>query len=264
MRAFLLGVSFLALAACGGGDKDDGPLDPVDPTDDTDPPTPEETSRDYDELASILGAHVRGEFAMQLAAAEISEGRFPSGFQLTGQTETEYTGTGTLDGLSYSFTYHCNDGTPEHGLAPCDGTAHHSHIKFDATGAQSVGAMAMEQITRVVDWEIRDLLVDKARFRGPDQMTLKTSVATNGETASYGVQFSAIYEQVRYLPSQTIPTYGTIDFTINTERTRGSDRRVFNAMAKLTFGAAGSPTTLVIDNMHNYTINLATGAVVKL
>ena len=270
MRAFLLGVSVLALAACGSNSDDndpmnpDDPVDPADPTDPNDPPTPEESARDMDELASILAAHVRGEFATQLAAAQISMGQYPEGFSLTNQTAEQYEGVGSKDGLSYSFVYHCNDGTTAHLIVPCDGAAHHSHFKLTLTGSQAMGAIAMNEINRVVDWEIRDLALGKARFRGPDGLSLKTSVETAGEVANYTVQFNATYEQVRYLSGYAFPTFGTIDFTVNTDRTRGSDHRVFNSTAKLTIGSQGVPTTLVIDGSTTYTINLTSGAVVKL
>jgi hypothetical protein len=236
----------------------------MDPTDPNDPPTAEESARDNDELASIIAAHVRAEFPMQLMAADISEGRVPTGFTIGAQNEDgSFTGTGATDALSYAFTFHCNDGSAEHLVVPCDGTAHHSHIKFEVMGSQSMGSIAMNEINRVVDWEIRDLALDKARFRGPDGLSLKTSVATNGEAASYGIMLNATYEQVRYLAGYTFPTFGTIDFTINTERNRGDDRRIFNATAKLTFGSSGVPTTLAIDGI-TYTINLTSGAVVRL
>lgn len=263
MRAFLLGAAALAFAACGNS-SDDGVLDPVDPTDPTDPPTPEESSRDYDELASILSAHVRGEFALQLKSADITENRMPTGFMVTGTTDGLTTGTGVDGAMSYEFAFYCNDGSPEHTVVACDGNAHHSHIKYTATGALSVGDMQMDQITRVVDWEIRDITLDKARFRGPDQVQLKTSATTEGQVAQYSLNMSAIYEQVRFMPGQSMPTFGTIDFMINTERTRASDRRVFNAKATMTYGASGAPTTLVLDGTHNYTINLTSGAIVKL
>lgn len=266
MRAFLLGASLLALAACGSSDDNSDPNDPVDPQDPTDPqdpPTPEESARDTDELATILAAHVRGEFPMQLMAAEISESRLPAGFTITGQTAEEATGTGAVGAMSFDFVFHCNDGTTAHLIVPCDGSAHHSHIKITATGAQSMGAISMTDIERVVDWEIRDLALDKARFRGPDGVSLQTAVTTNGELASYGVQFNATYEQVRYLVGYAFPTFGTIDFTINADRTRGADKRVFNSTAKLTFGSSGVPTTLVFDGASTYTINLTSGDVVK-
>jgi len=269
MRAFLLGAAVLALSACGSNDDNNGPdpsdpVDPQDPTDPMDPPTPEESARDVDELASILAAHVRAEFPMQLMAAEISEGRFPASFTITGQTAEETAATASVGSMSFDMLFHCNDGSAEHLVVPCDGNAHHSHIKITATGAQSMGEIAMSDINRVVDWEIRDLALDKARFRGPDGMSLKTSVSTAGEAATYGVQFNATYEQVRYLPSYTFPTFGTIDFVLNTDRTRGSDHRIFNSTAKLTFGSSGVPTTLVFDGSITYTINLTTGDVVKL
>jgi hypothetical protein len=265
MKPLLLGAAVLAFAACGSDQpKDEGPIDPVEPTDPKDPPTPEESARDYDELASVLAAHVRGEFALQLKAADISESRYPEGFSSTGSTPEETTGVGANGSMSYQFGFHCNDGTTAHLVVPCDGNAHHSHIRFTITGSQAVGAMSMDDITRVVDWEIRDITLDKARFRGPDQVSLATQVTTENETASYRVQFTAVYEQVRFLPSHTIPTAGTIDFTLNTERVRGADRRVFNTTAHLAYGASGAPTTLTIGGTNSYTINLTSGAVVKL
>lgn len=271
MRAFLLGAAVLALAACGSNSDDpndpndpNDPVDPQDPTDPNDPPTPDESARDSDELASIIAAHVRGEFPMQLIAAEISENRFPEGFSQTGTTaEGGYTAVGAQGGLSFAIDYHCNDGSTAHLVVPCDGAAHHSHVKITATGSQSMGEIAMNEINRVVDWEIRDITLDKARFRGPDGLSLKTSVSTNGEAASYTVQFNAVYEQVRYLAGYTFPTFGTIDFTINTDRLRGEDKRIFNSTAKLTYGSSGVPTTLAIDGV-TYTINLTSGAVVRL
>ena len=270
MGAFLLGAAVLALAACGSNSDNDpndpnDPVDPQDPTDPEDPPTPDESARDSDELASIIAAHVRGEFPMQLVAAEISENRFPAGFSQTGTTaEGGYTAVGSQGGLSFAIDYYCNDGVADsHAVIACEGAAHHSHVKITATGSQSMGEISMSEINRVVNWEIRDLTLDKARFRGPDGLSLKTTVATNGEAASYKVQFNATYEQVRYLTGYTFPTFGTIDFTINTERNRGTDKRIFNSTAKLTFGSSGVPTTLAIDGV-TYTINLTSGAVVRL
>jgi len=270
MRAFLLGASLLALSACGSnGDDNDNPnpndpVDPQDPTDPMDPPTPEESARDTDELATILAAHVRAEFPAQLMLADITEGRIPEGFSVAQAADGTYTGSGAVGGLTYDLTYHCNDGSAEHLVVGCDGNANHAHALVTTTGSQAMGDIAMNEINRVVDWEIRDLMLDKARFRGPDGLSLKTSVATAGESAAYGVQFTATYEQVRYLPSYLFPTFGTIDFVVNTDRTRGTDHRVFNSTAKLTFGSSGVPTTLVFDGSLTYTVNLTTGAVVKL
>ena len=260
MKRLFIGAALLA-AACGNTPNEpEGPVDPEEPTDPDDPPQPEEVGRDYDELASILAAHVRAEFALQLLSVEITEGRTPQGFTLTNVTATDYSGVGTAGGLNLQFVYHCNDGSTAHTIVPCDGLAHHSHIKYTIDGAQAIDNMAMDGIQRVVDWEVRDITIDKARFRGPDQVVLNTSVAG----ATYKVQFHAVYEQVRFLAGYAYPTFGTIDFDVNTERQREADRRVFDAKAQIVYGSSGTPTTLTFDGTRQYKIDVVTGAVTKL
>ena len=196
MRAFLLGAALLAIGAgCGSNDSSDpndpnDPVDPTNPTDPNDPPTAEEIARDNQDLATVLAAHVYGEFSFQLAAANIAEGRYPEGFSMTSSTVEETKGVGSVGGMSYDFSYHCNDGTTAHTFVPCDGGAHHAHMLINMSGAQTVGAMAMGSIDRVVDWEIRDLMLDKARFRGPDKMSLDANV----QGADFKIQFNAILE----------------------------------------------------------------------
>ncbi len=275
MRASLLGASILALAVGACAEPNPKPDDPADPTDDpaddddttppdtddVDPPTADEIARDNDELAQVLAAHIRGEFALQIAAAEISEGRPPAGITLPG----DGTGYGALGSLNLSFTYHCNDGTTEHLVVPCDGNAHHAHIQLTVAGSNTVDTMAMDGIDRFVDWEIRDLLVDKARFRGPDDVAVHTSViGADGVSSSYSLNFDATYEQVRYMPAAAFPTYGTIDFVLNVERDRGADHRVFNTTAQLVYGASGAPTVLTLEGGLAYSIKLDTGVVGKL
>jgi hypothetical protein len=262
----------MAMAGCSSNDSNTPDIaDPDDqmdqgeePTDPVDPPTDEEISRDNDELAQVLAAHIRGEFQIQHVAFEISKGRFPEGFSQTGVNETlEATGTGALGSMSYAFTYHCNLDDAAHTVVLCDGNAGHSHMLWTMTGSETVGVMSMNDMSRTVDWEIRDLIFDKARFRGPDNVAVSSSVTTNGELATYTLNMDATYEKVRYMPADAFPTFGTIDFNINAERVRGDDRRVFETAAHLAYGADGVPTVLTLDGTLNYTVDLETGTVVR-
>src|SRR5512138_3631705 len=111
MRASLFTATLFAVAACGSKDSND----PTDPTDPNDPPTPEESGRDSDEVASILTAHLRAEFPIQLQLAQISKGQVVDGFSVTSGTnaagQLEYTGTGVVGGgLNLALVFHCNDG----------------------------------------------------------------------------------------------------------------------------------------------------------
>jgi hypothetical protein len=267
MRKILL-TGLLALAACNSNppnENPDSPVDPADPTDPDDPPNPDESARDFDELAAIISAHLRAEFALQWTSAAIvkNETALPEGFFITGEDGADAIGQGTFGGLNIAFLLHCNDGTTAHTRVPCNELAHHGHIKLTISGAQTMGVIAMNDVQRVVNWEIRDVNLGKARFRGPDGMVLKTAVTTNGELADYTVMFDAIYEQVRFFTNDTYPTFGTIDFTVNTQRTRGADRRVFDTSAHLTYGASGVPTTLVFDGSVTYALDLKTGDVLR-
>lgn len=265
MRAFLHGAMVIGFVAAGCSDStpsdpandqsDEGPAT----TDEEDPPTPEEVTRDYDELARVLSAHARGDFAIMLAAAEISKMRMPSGFALT----ADGAGTGTVGSMNYAFSVYCKAGDAAETVVPCDGNAHHSHIAITMTGSQTVDATSMDKVERSVDWEIRDLTLGKARFRGPDDIVLKTAVSNGAETTTYTVNMDATYEQVRFMPAATFPTFGTVDFTINAERVRGQDRRVFESKAQLVYGS-GEPTTLTFDGSLKYKIDVKTGAVSKL
>jgi hypothetical protein len=267
MRKILL-TGLLALAACNSSspnENPDSPVDPADPTDPDDPPSPDESARDYDELATIISAHLRAEFALQWASAAIvkNELALPEGFFITGDDGNDAIGQGTYGGLNIAFLLHCNDGTAAHTRVPCNELAHHGHIKLTIDGAQTMGVISMNDVQRVVNWEVRDVNLGKARFRGLDGMVLKTAVTTNGELASYTVMFDAVYEQVRFFADDAFPTFGTIDFTVNTQRTRGTDNRVFDTSAHLTYGASGVPTTLVFDGSITYSLDLATGDVLR-
>lgn len=269
MRKELLSCLALAFAACNQAadpnDNPDSPVDPADPTDPDDPPDPVETARDYDELATILSAHLRAEFAFQLTSAAIVKNEYalPEGFVVTGDDGSDTLGTGTYGSLSIQFALHCNDGSTAHLRVPCDANAHHGHLKLTIAGSQTMGVIAMNDLQRAVNWEIRDVNLGKARFRGPDGMVLKTQVITEGEPADYTVMFDAVYEQVRYLAADVFPTYGTIDFTVNAQRDRAGDHRVFDTQAHLTYGASGAPTTLVFDGNLSYVLDLSTGEVTK-
>jgi len=262
MRTILLTGLTVVMVACGGSKGDDAPPS----TDDEDPPTPEEVAQDYDELATILSAHVLAEFPLQLTIAQLvrNEAVPPDGFVITGDTGDDAMGTGTFNGLAIDFLLHCNDGSPEHLRVPCNELANHGHIKLTMTGDQQAVALAMTGIDRMVDWEVRDINLGKARFRGPDAMTAQTAVTTNGVAASYTIRFDAVYEKVRFMPAATFPTYGTISYTVNSDRTRDTDHRVFDSTAVLTYGSSGVPTTLVFDGAVTYDVDVKSGIATRL
>src|SRR5688500_1538852 len=214
MKTLFLGAAVLAFAACGSDTPDD-PNDPGDPNDPNDPnpdpdSNPDTTARDRDELASILGGHIRAEFGLQLALAELSRGRAAPGFAITSSNVDETHGTGTIGSMSYTFRLICHGGTaPPYFNQFCDGTAHHSHMLVMASGSQAIGTMSMDGFNRTVDWEIRDITLEKAKFKGPDNVAVTTQLNANGESSVYKLTFDATYDQVRFNAMQQVPSFGT-------------------------------------------------------
>lgn len=267
MRAFLIGASVLALSACSGSDDPRDPVDPDDPTDptpdDPDDPNPDDPidheARDYDDVATTIGASARvGEFAVMLDMMVISHGGMPADVQYHGQVGGHFHhATSLRNGINFDYLYHCNDNAD--AIVPvCNNTIDHSHFTVKLSG-DAVGAMEMNGLATKGGFTVRDIDIVKPRVGGTDALDFTARV----NNADYVFAFDTAFDRVRFEPNGVIPLSGKIDFTIAANRNRAGVVRDFTMSGSLVF--AGSNTaTLTLDATKNYSVDLATGAVVAL
>ena len=257
MRAFLL--SALALTACSSSDTPD-PGDPGDPgpVDPGDPAPPDEAQRDYDDVAKSIGASIQtGELQAMVDVVILSVDGTPPGLSRINAGEV----VGERNGVTFHYTYHCND-TADVIIDACDDRAHHEHVHVLWSG--DLAGAPMSGIVREGDWTVRDLLVDKPRVGGDGHMSYVHQMESDGST--YDLTYDATFDHVRFVPGGGLPSMGTIDYAITIHRTRSTaetPERDFAIAANVTFAADGSGT-ITLDSTHTYALDLTTGLVTGL
>jgi hypothetical protein len=266
MKTLLLGAAVLAFAACGSSGSDDpndpnDPTDPNDPNDPTDPTTPDQADLDYADVAALVGqSAARGESWAMLDVMVLSHGGTPDGFVVT-PGDHYLTAAGSRAGVTFDYYYHCNDNA-DVVLTYCDATVNHAHVQVTMTGSATGAAASLSAIDRDGDWTVREISVAKPRIGGDAMMQFTASVAGQ-YPATYTLSYTANFDRVRYTPGTTLPLSGKIDFSISANRTRAGAARNFSVTAALVFDGDSS-ATLTLDATRNYSVDLTTGATLKL
>lgn len=273
MRAFLLGAAILATSACAGDQDNDQDIN--DPSDDgdgggsggggggggDDDPPPDEAARDYDGVATAIGASASvGELSAMLDMVAISEGTMPQGIAYHGSNDAHFHhATATRAGLTFQYLYHCNDNAD--AIVPtCDGNANHSHVELTWSGALDSAALTIDSVALEGAWAVRDLQVDQPRIGGDAKMSFVARIA-GSEPATFNISYDATFDRVRFAPGQAGPANGKIDLVIAAERTRGDSQRTFAVTGSLLF-AGNAPATLTLDG-NQYSVDLTTGVATR-
>lgn len=250
MRALL--VSFVAVAACSSSKGPGG-----DGGSNTPGVSDADKQQDSDDLAAALGVNLsQGELAANLDVVLLAYNQLPAGFT----RDTPNHVIGTRGGLTMQYDYYCR---PQNELMdiPCDGLEDHEHIKVAESGSIASASASMSELTRTAEWTVRNVSVNKPRVDGKGTMMFTSDMATG----TYDVMYSDLYTRVRYTPAPTIPSMGTIDFTLTVHRTRNGASpadRDFTAMAQLAVTAPDA-ATLTFDGTTVYNVTLSTGAAVR-
>ncbi|HEU0035417.1 MAG TPA: hypothetical protein VFQ53_32630 [Kofleriaceae bacterium] len=254
MRAILFGAA-LVLAACASDDPNPNPPDPTDPGPD-DPAPPDQEARDYDDVAVSIGAAVYGgELMSMVDAVTLATGGIPAGFTQTSAMDV----SGTRDGVSIAYNYYCVDDN-DVPIASCGTFANHMHMHFTMSGALS-SPMALDAVDQTGKWTVRDIEVGKPRVGGDSAMTYVTHI---DGISTYDLAYDATLDHVRFAPGAVLPYEGTITSTVAVHRTRdGAGERNFAVTATIVF-SSGTTATITLDSTINYSLDLTTGAVVKL
>lgn len=263
MKTLLLGAAVLAFAACGTSDSKDDPMDPSDPNDPNDPndPTPDQEALDYADVAALIGASAQtGEVSAMLDAVILSNGGAPAGFTVT-QGDHFVLANGSRGGVTFDYFFHCNDNA-DVVLNYCNNTVNHSHVEVTIAGNVAGAGMSMSAIDREGKWAVRDIGVGKSRVGGDAAMSFSASVGGQ-YAASYELSYTAIFDRIRYNPEGPLPLSGKIDFVVTAKRTRGNSVRNFSPSASLVFDGDSS-ATLTLDGTKTFSVDLTTGATLKL
>jgi hypothetical protein len=225
------------------------------------------TREEYDDTAQAIASTTAtggggGDVASMVDSVTIALGAMPSGFALSGDGQFR----GSRLGVDYSYSIACENlaGAP---LALCDRTTNEATVNVAWSGSldtQYVDA----SVDRDGTWTITGLQTETATFDGDSSFSFDAtvhSVFRPGVTATYEFDASASYDAVRISTQLRQILDGSASFDISARHTvTGSRNDVdaeFDVHAEITF--SGGTAALVLDGSQRYSINLASGVVVR-
>lgn len=228
------------------------------------------TEAQYDDTAQQIGSTTStgnggGEIGSMADVIVLSHGTLIPGFTLDANGRV----SGTHLGLTYSYALTCKDVSGA-VLASCTAFTDSASIMVDWSGTLTLPNLTAS-VARSGDWQLAGLLTDTAQLDGSGTFTLDATVTSifRPVTAMYHLAANATYHRVLVDTATRRPIGGEItydlsasDMTTNTSTGNGASAR-FDLTAVVTFAASG-PATLVLDGSHKYSIDTATGVVVKL
>jgi hypothetical protein len=230
------------------------------------------TAAEYDDTAQAIasttstsnqGSSGGGDVSSMADTVQLSLGVTPPGLSLSGDGMFHTTRLG----LAYDYSLTCMTAG---ATAPCGPTSDSATAMVDWSGNLSTDAV-MATVTRNGSWNITGLQTDSATFSGDSSFMLDASLKSifrPGVTTTYTFDASASYDAVKISTSSHQAIDGSASFDINAHHTvTGSGSNdvdaSFEVKAQLTFNA-DQTADLTLDGSEHYTLNLSTGAVVKV
>jgi hypothetical protein len=250
-RAFLV-LPFLFAAACSTSTSSNDDL----------------TAEDYDDTAQAISSATAGDgnggdLAAMSDSANIALGVVPFGFSLTGNGEIN----GSRLGVSYRFSIRCEDANGD-ALSTCDARTDSA----DADVAWS-GTLDTSHIDASVErdgaWSIRGLQSDVVTFDGDSSFSYDAtlvSIFRPNAQSSFSFDASASYDAVVIDGDTHDVIDGVATFAIDARKTvtgtANDVDKAFSVDARIEFHADRT-ATLTLDDEHVYTLNTATGVVIR-
>jgi hypothetical protein len=267
MRKFLF--AFLMLAACadnkgpstggtgsdgGGGTGSSGSGGDVSDAD---------KQQDYNDVAASIGANLAvGDLPSLVDAINMAYGRMPAGYTITPKTDSAGTTYQLLDGsragVTVQYKLYCRDNADLE--TPCNGAENHAHVKPTYSGTVTAADASIDGIQRTAAWIVRDLGLPSARIGGSGTDALSSHLSTG----DYTLMITDTFKDALFDPNTpTVPTAGTLDLTLNVQRTRQGATpadRSFAVIAHIVFTGPDT-ATLTLDSTQNYALTVSSGAV---
>jgi hypothetical protein len=153
----------------------------------------------------------------------------------------------------------------------CDKTTDSATVELKMTGSLMTPNFTAT-IDREGSWTITGLTTPTATLDGSASFSLDTSIKSifhQGVTSTLMFDNSATYKAITVTTADREITGGSASFEVKAHRTvtgtamgSGDVDKSFDVHAELTFNADHT-ATLVLDDMHTFTIDLRTGRVTK-
>jgi hypothetical protein len=236
------------------------------------------TAADYDDVAQTIasstmtGSGGTGSGGSNLGAGDaiairdavsLARGVLPFGFLRDGDQHHFH---GDRMGLGNAFTITCKDAAGAVQTA-CDKTTDSATVELKMTGS-----LMTPNFTAAIDregtWTITGLTTATATLDGSASFSLDTSIKSifhQGVTSTLMFENTAAYKAITVTTADREITGGSASFEVKAHRTvtgtaNGSNDvdKSFDVHAELTFNADHT-ATLVLDDMHTFTIDLSTG-----
>ena len=221
--------------------------------------------QDYNDVAASIAANLSvGELPSMVDAVNMAYGRMPQGYTTTQKTDSAGVSYELLDGsrggVTIEYKLYCRDTAD--ATVPCNGAENHAHVKPIYTGSVTAASASIDSIQRSASWIVRDLGLPAARVGG----TGTDNFASHLSTGDYQIMAMDTLKNALFDPTTpTTPTAGTLDLTINVQRTRSGATpadRSFAVSAHIAFTGPDA-ATITLDGAQNYALTVSTGAVTK-
>jgi hypothetical protein len=250
-KAALLLPFALAAAACSSSSSSSDPL----------------TVEDYDDTAQAVASVTvagsgGGDIASMSDSATIALGVLPIGFSLDGSGEI----AGNRFGVEYRYSITCEDAAGN-DLAVCTSLTDRAAVDVAWSGNLDLPNFT-SSVSRDGSWSITGLQSDTAVFEGDSAFSYDATIRSifRPSTASFAFDAQAEYDGVAIDMASHDAIAGSASFDLSARKvvtgTQHDVDKSFEVHADVEFHADRT-ATLVLDGEHRYTLDVATGAVVR-
>lgn len=223
------------------------------------------TEEDYDDVAASMGALSSEGGAEHRAMSDgviLLRGDVPRGLVRSASGAYE----GVLGNLAYSFELTCVDRDGDE-LLVCSESTDSGELTVSYSGELNVGTFS-GSVEREGEWQVRDVTGEVARFDGDGHYEVLAEWRTlNGTVRSFQLACDAEYDAIAFRTSDRTVVSGEAHFAIEARRmtSRGANTTEAEVVidAVLRFYGDGD-ATLVLDGDHTYSVNVETGAVLRV
>jgi hypothetical protein len=216
------------------------------------------SASEYDDVAQNVATSAAapngGDMNAMMDVVLIGSGDLPLGMALDANGHV----AGAWGGITYDFEITCRDGEGTI-LATCNTKTQIADVKVDWTGTLALPGFTTS-MDRHGDWSMINLQEPSVKLAGNGSFSYDSTI----HAARYHLDYDAAYMSVFIDKNSRLATAGEIQYEITAQKTAdGEAPRTFQIHADVTFNGNGTATA-VLDDTYRYSLDLTSGAVIKL